>query len=315
MPATVTASSTLIPASPTPSVTGTPIVLATSTPSSDAAVSLTEIHSRPKIVFGGRSTPCDLGRNLLSLEKGCLIVSSVSSVSAPGAHVQYVLVYPTYSGIGAVFTDTADARGHSLHVFNMPYLAAPRGWKGPAGWDTPGTGSWSKVGIVVQIVRPDGKSVSPAAAGYRKGYVAVVNPPVPAKIDVPRGGSVHVADQPGQLRPAWSWACSGDVSVRDTSGVLRRLYDNLSNTGLVVDIDGGILGSGRPSAASGVSVIAPYGASCIASTDFEAAAAVQKQAQETLAAGCVAGKGCARVDVVDLRYNGQPGVSRWYNQS
>jgi hypothetical protein len=53
------------------------------------------------------------------LESGCEIVSSVS---ARGARVVYTVTYPGPQNLRQTFTDRADLRGHSLHIFNVPYL-------------------------------------------------------------------------------------------------------------------------------------------------------------------------------------------------
>jgi hypothetical protein len=78
-------------------------------------------HNVPRTVKGGNEQPCDLQTNLKQLSTGCELISSIS---APGAAVVYTLVYPKLNGIQFIqsFTDVADARGHSLHIFNVPYL-------------------------------------------------------------------------------------------------------------------------------------------------------------------------------------------------
>ncbi len=72
-------------------------------------------------VKGSSSQVCDLQTNLKHLSPGCEIISSIS---APGAAVVYTIVYPKLNGQQIIqsFTDTADYRGHSLHIFNVPYL-------------------------------------------------------------------------------------------------------------------------------------------------------------------------------------------------
>jgi hypothetical protein len=80
------------------------------------------VHNRPRTVKGGRTTSCDLTTNLHQLQSGCEIVSSVSRARAS---VMYTLSYPSVAGQAGVhqtFKDTADFRGHSLHIFNVPYL-------------------------------------------------------------------------------------------------------------------------------------------------------------------------------------------------
>jgi len=101
----------------TPEATGT--LEATETPATTATViSEVIVRNKPATVKGGRTTPCGLIANLIKLQKGCEIISSISR---PGARVTYVLVYPARSGLRQVFVDRADRRGHSLHVFNVPY--------------------------------------------------------------------------------------------------------------------------------------------------------------------------------------------------
>ena len=79
--------------------------------------------------MGGHTAACALQTDRSKLSQGCIIISSIS---APGATVVYTLTYPaaitpTLSATASVtntdtFTDTADYRGHSLHVFNAAYL-------------------------------------------------------------------------------------------------------------------------------------------------------------------------------------------------
>lgn len=107
-----------------PGETGTPeattsIPAATETPTPRTAV---EVHNAPRTVKGGRTTLCDLKKNMQKLEQGCAIISSIS---APGIKVVYTIAYPGPGNLRQTFTDTTDRRGHSLHVFNVPYLAPP----------------------------------------------------------------------------------------------------------------------------------------------------------------------------------------------
>jgi len=108
----------------TTSTTATITVTTTAPPAASPAPTATalaaiEIHNAPRTVRGGRAMACDLGSNLRSLSAGCAVVSSVS---APRATVVYTLAYPQHVLPPQVFTDTADLRGHSLHIFNVPYL-------------------------------------------------------------------------------------------------------------------------------------------------------------------------------------------------
>jgi hypothetical protein len=96
------------------------IPTATSTASVPPAL---QIHNKPRTVTGGRTTDCDLAGNTNgALEGGCEIVSSVS---APGATVVYTLTFADKSQ--ETFTDTADARGHSLHPFSVAYKPPAKG--------------------------------------------------------------------------------------------------------------------------------------------------------------------------------------------
>jgi hypothetical protein len=103
------------------------------------------VHNKPATVQGGHTRPCALRASLAHLPGGCEIVSAVA---APGATVTYTIVYPLLKGkrLRQTFTDRADARGHSLHVFNVPYLP-PRGAK---------HGSAATVARVTVTARPAG---------------------------------------------------------------------------------------------------------------------------------------------------------------
>ncbi len=88
-----------------------------------------QVHNAPRTVMGGHTAACALQTDRGKLSQGCIIISSIS---AAGATVVYTLTYPaaitpTLSATASVtntdiFTDTADDRGHSLHVFNAAYL-------------------------------------------------------------------------------------------------------------------------------------------------------------------------------------------------
>jgi hypothetical protein len=117
---TSTATDTPVPPTATPTNTMIPIivpVIPTATSTSSVPPVL-QIHNKPRTVIGGRTADCDLAGNTNgALEGGCEIVSSVS---APGATVVYTLTFADKSQ--ATFTDTADARGHSLHPFNVAFI-------------------------------------------------------------------------------------------------------------------------------------------------------------------------------------------------
>jgi hypothetical protein len=110
-----------------------------------------KISNAPRIVVQSRprTAPCDLARNLKKLEQGCEIVSSVS---ASGARVTYTLSYP--NKVTQTFRDTADKRGHSLHVFNV--VAAP----------SLGTASVI-VRVTVSAVLRDGTPLHPATTRFQ----------------------------------------------------------------------------------------------------------------------------------------------------
>jgi hypothetical protein len=116
--AAATAASTAIPTA-TPTVVtamATSTALATSTPSPTPIPALA-IHNANRTVVGGRTAPCDLPGNTNGAhEPGCEIVSSIW---LPGARVTYTITYA--DGSRQTFTDVADARGHSLHAFNVRY--------------------------------------------------------------------------------------------------------------------------------------------------------------------------------------------------
>jgi len=88
-----------------------------------------QVHNAPRTVMGGHKAACSLQTDRSKLSQGCIIISIIS---AAGATVVYTLTYPaaitpTLSATASVtntdtFTDTADYRGHSLHVFNAAYL-------------------------------------------------------------------------------------------------------------------------------------------------------------------------------------------------
>ena len=115
------------------------------------------VHHAPRTVKGGRTTACNLRANLVRLEVGCQIVSSISG---PHAQVVYTVVYPSIPGharITQIFTDTADVRGHSLHVFYVPYVP-------PVG---SAHGSRATVALVtVAATLPDGTTIPPGTTRF-----------------------------------------------------------------------------------------------------------------------------------------------------
>ena len=119
----VAATATLVPTQTAiPGLPFVPAATATALPVTETPVAVVIVHNVPRTVKGGRATICDLKTNLAALQSGCVILSSISVQSA---RVVYTLTYPTLPGQSAitqVFTDTADYRGHSLHIFNVPYV-------------------------------------------------------------------------------------------------------------------------------------------------------------------------------------------------
>jgi hypothetical protein len=111
------------------------------------------VHNKPSTVAGGRTKPCDLQANLTHLSRGCEIISSIS---ARGARVVYTIVYPKRNGrqLRQTFTDTADRRGHSLHIFNVPYLPPPGSTRGAAA-------TVARVTVAVTLARPARTALAP----------------------------------------------------------------------------------------------------------------------------------------------------------
>ncbi len=99
-------------------MTATPTASSTAV-ATETALPVVEVHNEPRTVQGGRAAPCDLQINLKKITPRCEILSSVSSA---GATVVYTIVYPEPLSAMEIFTDTADFRGHSLHIFNVPYV-------------------------------------------------------------------------------------------------------------------------------------------------------------------------------------------------
>jgi hypothetical protein len=99
--------------------TPTPLPTQTATATAVAALSAVEVHNAPRTVVGGNKAACDLQTNLQQLGAGCVIIASISG---PGATVVYTLTYPDPNTAPQTFTDTADSRGHSLHIFNVAYV-------------------------------------------------------------------------------------------------------------------------------------------------------------------------------------------------
>jgi hypothetical protein len=112
-----------------------------------------QVHNAPATVAGGRRTTCDLAGNTNGKsERGCEVVSSVS---APGATVEYILTFP--DGRHVTFTDKADSRGHSLHPFNVGYLPPVNSKKGS---------SRTVVHISVRVTLQNGTMLRPVNAQF-----------------------------------------------------------------------------------------------------------------------------------------------------
>jgi len=141
---------TAVAATETPAAT-TATAQATVTPNGPPTL---VIHNAPRTVKGGHSADCDLQANLTQLTEGCVIVSSIS---APGATISYSLLYPGSGGQEQKFTDTADFRGHSLHIFGVAYLP-------PAG--SAHGSPLTVVKVTVSATLADGSSLGPVGTRF-----------------------------------------------------------------------------------------------------------------------------------------------------
>jgi hypothetical protein len=121
---------------------------ATSTPGAPL-VPVLQIHNKPRTIVGGRTAACTIAGNTNgAMQSGCEIVSSVSG---PGATVVYTLTFADKST--ETFTDTADARGHSLHPFAVTYR--------------PSTGTSRGVAYIsVSATLPDGTQLGPVKTRF-----------------------------------------------------------------------------------------------------------------------------------------------------
>jgi membrane protease YdiL (CAAX protease family) len=116
-------------------------------PSSAAMAPRLVIHNTPRTVLGGHALACDhRGATGGALQTGCEVVSSVSP---PEATVQYTLRYT--DGSRETFTTKADARGQSLHPFNVQYQP-PKGR--------------TIAQISVSAVLPDGRKLGPITTRF-----------------------------------------------------------------------------------------------------------------------------------------------------
>jgi len=150
LPTLASGTATAVAATETPAAT-TATAQATVTPNGPPTLA---IHNAPRTVKGGHSADCDLQANLTQLTAGCVIVSSIS---APGATISYSLLYPGSGGQEQKFTDTADFRGHSLHIFGVAYLP-------PAG-STHGS-PLTVVKVTVSATLADGSSLGPVGTRF-----------------------------------------------------------------------------------------------------------------------------------------------------
>jgi len=108
---------------PTDSPTETPAGSPTETPTAsilaNSAVTTTlEIHNYPRTILltQPRTASCDLATNEQHLEDGCI---RIATITAPKSFVTVILTYP--DGTPQIFSEVNDARGHSLHVYNIVY--------------------------------------------------------------------------------------------------------------------------------------------------------------------------------------------------
>jgi hypothetical protein len=147
MTSTVAMTPTVTPV--VPIATATPVITSTSTMTTTATL---VVHNQRRTVIGGRTTPCDLAGNTNgAIEEGCEVVSSIW---VPGATVDYTLSFS--DGSTLTFSDTADARGHSLHPFAIAYRPAA-GTSGRAR---------SVAYIKVSATAPDGTTVGPTTVRF-----------------------------------------------------------------------------------------------------------------------------------------------------
>jgi len=150
LPTLAGGTATAVATTETPAAT-TATAQATVTPNGPPTLA---IHNAPRTVKGGHSADCDLQANLTQLTEGCVIISSIS---APGATISYSLLYPGSGGQEQKFTDTADFRGHSLHIFGVAYLP-------PAG-STHGS-PLTVVKVTVSATLADGSSLGPVGTRF-----------------------------------------------------------------------------------------------------------------------------------------------------
>jgi len=111
------------------------------------------IHPRGVVKTTPRLKACRFVANLQELQRGCELVSSTS---APQAALVYTVRYG--NGLVQRFTDRADARGHSLRVFNIAYVP-------PAG--TPASAPLSLVRVTVRATLPGGSYLGSASTTFR----------------------------------------------------------------------------------------------------------------------------------------------------
>jgi hypothetical protein len=81
----------------------------------------------------------------------------ISSISSARAKVVYKLTYPGPGVLTQLFTDTADLRGHSLHIFNVPYMPPVGATHG-----SPET----VVNVTVAATTPDGTALQPGTTRF-----------------------------------------------------------------------------------------------------------------------------------------------------
>jgi len=159
--ATVTSSPTQT-ALPTQQTTATTTPAPTPTeglPSATATATATpvevriHVHPRGVVKTPPRLKACRFAANLDELQRGCEVVSSTS---APRAGLVYTVRYG--NGLTQRFTDRADARGHSLQVFNIAYVP-------PAG--TPVLSPRTLVRVTVRATSPRGVLLGSESTTFR----------------------------------------------------------------------------------------------------------------------------------------------------
>jgi len=121
-----------------------------------------------------------------------------------------------------------------------------------------------------------------------------ISGPLPAPVRLGPG----VSWKPTGSMSTFAWACTGDVKAT-VGSVTSVLYDNLPSTGLVVG-----LVRGAP-----VTLIAPWGATCVAAAPWDLGAAADSAVASLRASGC--GTVCVSVREIEYGIDGSVVVDVW----